>query len=75
MLVEVIGDLPINELSQKHGRLFSSTLEKLPPRRKTDGRFKDKSINEIIQMDKTRKNTLLLKKDEYFLLLISISFN
>jgi len=36
MLVEVIGDLPINELSQKHGRLFSSTLEKLPPRRKTD---------------------------------------
>jgi len=51
MLVEVIGDLPINELSQKHGRLFSSTLEKLPPRRKTDGRFKDKSINEIIQME------------------------
>ncbi|SVC71409.1 uncharacterized protein METZ01_LOCUS324263, partial [marine metagenome] len=26
MMVEVLGDLPINELSQKHGRLFSSTL-------------------------------------------------
>ena len=51
MLVEVIGDLPINELSQKHGRLFSSSLEKLPPRRKTDGRYKNKSIKEIVQMD------------------------
>ena len=51
MMVEVIGDLPINELSQKHGRLFSSTLEKLPPRRKTDGRYIHKSIKEIIQMD------------------------
>ena len=51
MMVEVIGDVPINELSQKHGRLFSSTLEKLPPRRKTDGRYTNKSIKEIIQMD------------------------
>ena len=51
MMVEVIGDVPINELSQKHGRLFSSTLEKLPPRRKSDGRFKNKSIKEIVQMD------------------------
>jgi len=51
MMVEVIGDLPINELSQKHGRLFSSTLEKIPPRRKTDGRYINKSIKEIIQMD------------------------
>ena len=51
LMVEVIGDVPINELSQKHGRLFSSTLEKLPPRRKTDGRFKNKSIKEIVQMD------------------------
>ena len=51
MMVEIIGDFPINELSQKHGRLFSSTLEKLPPRRKTDGRYIHKSIKEIIQMD------------------------
>ena len=51
MMMEVIGDVPINELSQKHGRLFSSTLEKLPPRRKTDGRYIHKSIKEIIQMD------------------------
>ena len=48
LMVEVIGDVPINELSQKHGRLFSSTLEKLPPRRKSDGRFKNKSIKEIV---------------------------
>ena len=36
MMVEIMGDFPIQELSQKHGRLLSSTLEKLPPRRKTD---------------------------------------
>ncbi len=56
MMIEIIGDLPINELSQKHGRLLSSTLEKLPPRRKFDGRYKDKSIKEIVQMDV--KNTM-----------------
>ena len=26
MMVEIIGDFPINELSQKHGRLFSSSI-------------------------------------------------
>jgi integrase len=51
MMVEIIGDFPINELSQKHGRLFSSSIEKLPPRRKFDGRYKNKSIKEIIKMD------------------------
>jgi len=56
MMVEIIGDLQINQLSQKHGRLFSSTIEKLPPRRRTDGRYKNKSIKEIIKMD--IKNTM-----------------
>ena len=72
LMVEVIGDVPINELSQKHGRLFSSTLEKLPPRRKTDGRFKNKSIKEIVQMDvqntiDTRTiNTLIQRCSSWF---------
>ena len=72
MMVEVIGDVPINELSQKHGRLFSSTLEKLPPRRKSDGRFKNKSIKEIVQMDvqntmDTRTiNTLIQRCSSWF---------
>ena len=51
MMVEIIGDFPIHELSQKHGRLLSSTLEKLPPRRKTDGKYRKKSIRQIIQME------------------------
>jgi len=51
MMVEIIGDFPIKKLSQKHGRLFSSSIEKLPPRRKFDGRYKNKSIKEIIKMD------------------------
>jgi len=36
---------------KKHGRLFSRTLEKLPPRRKTDNRYNKKTIKQIIQMD------------------------
>jgi len=72
MMVEVLGDLPINELSQKHGRLFSSTLEKLPPRRKSDGRYKDKSIKEIVQMDVSNTmdtrtiNTLIQRCSSWF---------
>ncbi len=72
MMVEVLGDLPINELSQKHGRLFSSTLEKIPPRRKTDGRYKDKSIKEIVQMDVSNTmdtrtiNTLIQRCSSWF---------
>ena len=42
LMVEIIGDFPINQLSHKHGRLLSSSLEKLPPRRKTDGRYNQK---------------------------------
>ena len=51
LMVEIIGDLPINQLSQKHGRLLSSSLEKLPPRRKTDGRYNQKSVKQLIKME------------------------
>ena len=50
-MVEIIGDFPINQLSHKHGRLLSATLEKLPPRRKTDGRYINKSVKQILKMN------------------------
>jgi integrase len=50
-MIQIIGDFPINQLSQKHGRLLSTSLEKLPPRRKTDGRYNDKSVKQILKMD------------------------
>ena len=50
-MVEIIGDFPINHLSQKHGRLLSSTLEKFPSRRKTDNRYKTKTVQQILKMD------------------------
>ena len=50
-MVEIIGDFPIHKLSQKHGRLVSTTLEKLPPRRKSSSRFKTKTVQEIVKMD------------------------
>ena len=51
LMVEIIGDFPINQLSHKHGRLLSASLEKLPPRRKTDGRYIKKSVKQIIKMN------------------------
>ena len=51
LMVEIIGDFPINQLSQKHGRLLSASLEKLPPRRKTDGRYNQKSVKQLIKME------------------------
>ena len=51
LMIQIIGDFPINQLSQKHGRLLSTSLEKLPPRRKTDGRYNDKSVKQILKMD------------------------
>ena len=51
LMVEIIGDFPINQLSHKHGRLLSATLEKLPPRRKTDGRYINKSVKQILKMN------------------------
>ena len=50
-MVEIIGDFPIHKLSQKHGRLVSTTLEKLPPRRKSNSRYKTKTVQEIVKMD------------------------
>jgi len=51
LMVEIIGDFPINQLSHKSGRLLSSSLEKLPPRRKTDGRYNQKSVKQLIKME------------------------
>jgi len=51
LMVEIIGDFPINQLSHKHGRLLSATLEKLPPRRKTDGRYINKSVKQILKLN------------------------
>ena len=56
LFLEVCGDFSINKLSQKHGREFSRTLEKLPPSRKWDKRYKKKTVKQILQMDV--KNTM-----------------
>ena len=56
LFLEVIGDLPINILSQKHGRKFSRTLEQLPPRRRWDRRYNKKSINNCLVFDLHLRN-------------------
>ena len=58
LFLEVCGDFPIINLSQRHGREFSRTLEQLPPSRKWDKRYKKKSIRQILKMDvKTTMDT------------------
>ena len=51
LFLEVIGDRPISELGQRHGRNFRETLRKLPPRRKTNDRYRFKSLSEILEMN------------------------
>ena len=46
LFLEVVGDRPISEFGQRHGRNFRETLRKLPPRRKTDDRYR--SLSEIL---------------------------
>ena len=48
LFLEVCGDFPIINLSQRHGREFSRTLEQLPPSRRWDKRYKKKSIKQIL---------------------------
>jgi hypothetical protein len=51
LFLEVVGDRPISELGQRHGRNFRETLRKLPPRRKTDDRYRLKSLSEILEIN------------------------
>ena len=48
LFLEVVGDRPFSESAQRHGEIFRETLRKLPPRRKTDDRYKFKSMNAIL---------------------------
>ena len=50
-LVEIIGDLPIDSLSYEIGRDYKNKLMKLPANRKKKARFKDLTIDQILELE------------------------
>ncbi len=51
LFLEVVGDRPISESGQRHGKIFRETFRKLPSRRKTDDRYRLKSLSEILEIN------------------------
>jgi integrase len=49
LLLETIGDIPVNTLGHLHGREFVQTLKKLPKNRKS--RFPNKTIRDLVKME------------------------
>ena len=49
LLLETIGDIPVNTLGHLHGREFVQTLKKLPKNRKS--RLPNKTISDLVKME------------------------
>jgi integrase len=55
LFIEIVGDLPINQVDRKLMVDYRQTLMKLPPNKNKSPRYKDKSIQEILAMDIKKK--------------------
>ncbi len=51
LFLEVAGDLPIEQVDKALMRDFKNTIIQLPPNMRKIGKYKDKSITEIIEME------------------------
>ena len=49
-LIEIIGDLQLEEVSHDHGREFKRVIQRLPKHRSQDKKYREKSISEILIM-------------------------
>lgn len=58
-ILDIIGNKPIVTITRDDLRFFRKTLEELPPRRKNNKLYADKSINEIIKINKLNNGTTL----------------
>lgn len=48
--LEIVGNIPISQVSREKMRYFRETLRKVPPNRKRSALFKGKTIPEILEM-------------------------
>ncbi|MBT8762474.1 site-specific integrase [Desulfohalobiaceae bacterium Ax17] len=51
ILIEVLGDIKASQINHSTMNKFKETLLKLPKKRETNKKYKNKTIKEIIQMD------------------------
>ena len=51
LFVEVVGDVPIQLIDRRKVGEFKQVLMKLPPNRKKDPRYRNKSLSQVIKMD------------------------
>lgn len=58
-LIDILGDIPVASIDRNLMRSFREVLSKIPPNRKNNPKYKNKSINEILKMD--IKETLNVK--------------
>lgn len=50
LLLDILGDIPVSDIDRVKMREFREILIQLPPNRKKDKRYRDKSVREIIAM-------------------------
>ena len=50
ILIEVLGNKPINNITREDMREYRDVLRKLPPNRKKKAQYKEKTIQEILEM-------------------------
>lgn len=49
--LEIVGDMPIQQITRKKISIYKQTIMKLPPRHKVRPKFRNKSIQQILEMD------------------------
>jgi len=63
LLSEILGDIPVSTIDVALARKFKETVMSLPPNIRKDGRYRDKSIEEIVAMKvKTTMNPSTVNK-------------
>jgi len=68
-MVEILGDQPIEKIERKDFRTVRDTLLKLPPSRKKNSKYKNKTIAELVSMN--HKKTLSVKTVNDIMIAIS----
>ncbi len=59
LFIEVIGNIHVSQLKSSHGRKYKEILMKLPPNRNKMKWFRDKSIPEVIRINKKKDGKTL----------------
>lgn len=68
-MVEILGDQPIEKIGREDFRKVRDTLLKLPPSRKKNSKYKNKTIAELLSMD--HEKTLSVKTVNDIMIAIS----